>query len=90
MSRQPISLTTSEQDFNKQDANKSSQGMNFDNIKSPVVLVIKKNTSTLKNVIDWLEKQYKNQTISKHAMLMIHDESDYASINTKEEESDDY
>ncbi|MEC0269712.1 Z1 domain-containing protein [Paenibacillus anseongense] len=81
----PISLTTTEQDFNKQDANKNAQGLNFDNISSPIILVIKKNSSTLQNVISWLEAQYKNQ-ISKHAMLMIDDESDYASINTKKED----
>ncbi len=83
--RLPISLTTTEQDFNKQDANKNAQGLNFDNISTPVILVIKKNTSTLRNVISWLKSQYKNQ-ISSHAMLMIDDESDYASINTKTED----
>ncbi|MDY0194953.1 MAG: Z1 domain-containing protein [Sulfurovaceae bacterium] len=81
----PISLTTVERDFNNQDADRNSQGSNFDNTSTPIVLVIKKNTSTLKNVIKWLESQYKNK-IDKHAMLMIDDESDYASINTKEEE----
>ncbi|QUH27321.1 Z1 domain-containing protein [Serpentinicella alkaliphila] len=81
----PVSLTTTEQDFNKQDANKNAQALNFDNISSPVLLVIKKNASTLSNVIKWLEAQYKNQ-ISNHAMLLIDDESDYASINTKEED----
>ncbi|MDP2152218.1 MAG: Z1 domain-containing protein [Methylotenera sp.] len=80
----PISLTTKEKDFNKQDADKNAQGLNFDNIKAPILLVIKKNTKTLSNVIGWLEKQYKNQ-IAKHSMLVIDDESDYASINTKEE-----
>lgn len=81
----PVSLTTVESDFNKQDANRNSQGLNFDNIRTPVLLVIKKNTHTLTNVIDWLEKQYKNG-VSNHAMLMIDDESDYASINTKNED----
>lgn len=81
----PISLTTKKQDFNKRDANKNAQGLNFDNIKSPIILVIKKNTSTLTNVINWLEAQYKDK-ISKHAMLLIDDESDYASINTNKEE----
>ena len=81
----PISLTTKEKDFNKQDADKNSQGLNFDNINVPILLVIKKNTKTLANVISWLENQYKNQ-IKKHAMLLIDDESDYASINTKEEQ----
>lgn len=81
----PISLTTAEQDFNKQDANKNSQGLNFDNINSPILLVIKKNTSTLTNVINWLQAQYKYQ-IATHSMLLIDDESDYASINTKDQD----
>lgn len=81
----PISLTTAEQDFNKQDANKNAQGLNFDNISSPILLVIKKHTNTLDNVLEWLEKQYK-YGIASHAMLLIDDESDYASINTKNQE----
>jgi hypothetical protein len=81
----PISLTTTERDFNKTDADRNSQGMNFDNIKVPILIVIKKNTHALKNVITWLKNQYKNK-ISDHAMLVIDDESDYASINTKQEE----
>ncbi|MFT9497459.1 Z1 domain-containing protein, partial [Anaerosolibacter sp.] len=81
----PVSLTTAEQDFNKQDANRNSQGMNFDNISTPILLVIKKNSRTLANVIKWLEAQYKHQ-IAKHAMLLIDDESDYASINTKDQD----
>jgi hypothetical protein len=81
----PLSLTTVEADFNKQDADRASQGWNFDIISVPVLIVIKKNTRTLENVIEWLERQYKNG-VSSHAMLMIDDESDYASINTKEED----
>lgn len=81
----PVSLTTEDQDFNKRDADRLSQGLNFDNINAPVILVIKKNSSTLKNVIKWLKSQYKNQ-IADHAMLLIDDEADYASINTKQEE----
>lgn len=86
-SKQPASLTTTLQDFNKRDANKNSQSINFDNMNSPIVMVIKKNSKTLLNVISWLEAQYKNQQISKHSMLMIDDESDYASINTKDEDN---
>ncbi len=82
-SKLPISLTTIEKDFNIKDADKNSQGINFDNITSPILLVIKKNTSTLTNVISWLKNQYKNK-IPEHSMLIIDDESDYASINTKE------
>lgn len=80
----PLSLTTIESDFNKQDADRAAHGFNFETINVPVLLVIKKNTRTLANVIDWLTHQYKGKGID-HAMLVIDDESDYASINTKEE-----
>ena len=80
----PISLTTVEKDFNTQDAKRNSQGTNFETNTTPILLVIKKNTTTLQNVISWLENQYKNK-ISNHAMLLIDDESDYASINTNDE-----
>lgn len=81
----PLSLTTIERDFNKQDADRLAHGLNFETINVPVLLVIKKNTRTLANVIDWLDQQYKGKGIN-HAMLVVDDESDYASINTKEEE----
>lgn len=81
----PYSLTTVLRDFNRHDADRASQGVNFETINVPVLIVIKKNTSTLRSVISWLEKQYKNK-VADHAMLVIDDESDYASVNTREEE----
>jgi hypothetical protein len=85
-SKRPISLTTTEKDFNAHDADKISQSLDFDNSSGiPILLVIKKNTSTLTSVIYWLKNQYKNK-IPDHAMLIIDDESDYASVNTNEEE----
>lgn len=83
--RLPISLTTKERDFARADADRNSQGLNFDNLSSPVLVVIKKNTNTLTNIITWLKAQYRNR-ISDHAMLLIDDESDYASINTRKED----
>lgn len=84
--KQPVCLTTeTTEDFNKRDAARNSQGVTLDNIKTPLLLVIKKNAHTLKNVVDWLKSTYKNK-IKDHAMLLIDDESDYASINTKEKE----
>lgn len=50
------------------------------------MLVIKKNVHTLKNVNEWLKKQ--NSMIHNHSLLIIDDESDYASINTKKDEED--
>ena len=86
MKKMPISLTTLDKDFNTRDADKNSTGLNFDNnSNTPIFLVIKKHTSTLTSVISWIKNQYKNK-ISNHSMLVIDDESDYASINTKEQE----
>lgn len=85
--KMPICLTTTERDFNKTDADRNSQGLNFQIITVPVLIVIKKNTSALKNVITWLRNQYRNR-IPDHSMLIIDDESDYASINTNLEDRD--
>jgi hypothetical protein len=85
--RLPICLTTKDRDFNKTDAERMSQGINFDNIMAPILIVIKKNPNSLRNVIDWLRAQYKN-VIPNHSMLVIDDESDYASINYNDEEVD--
>jgi len=85
--RAPSSLTTKEKDFNKQDADRNSQSISFDIITTPIILVIKKNVHSLKNVIDWLDNQYPNN-VPKHAMLMIDDESDYASIDTSKPENE--
>ncbi|SMN17290.1 Endonuclease [uncultured Candidatus Thioglobus sp.] len=85
--KEPKSLTTKEKDFDKQDTDRNIQGTNFENIIVPIVLVIKKNTHSLKNVIDWLDKQYPNK-VEGHAMLMIDDESDYASIDTSKPENE--
>ncbi|WP_114571392.1 Z1 domain-containing protein [Exiguobacterium flavidum] len=83
--KRPISLTSKTKDFNKRDADSNSQGISLDTISSPVIVVIKKNTKTLDNVISWINTHY-SQGVVNHAMLLIDDESDYASINTKEEE----
>lgn len=81
-SKQPISLTTATDDFNAKDANR--QTINFDNMTGPIILVIKKNVSTLKNVIKWIKSHTKDK-VKNHAMLVIDDESDYASVNYKDE-----
>ncbi len=84
-SRIPLCLTNDDDDFDLAYANRVKGTLNFENINVPILIVIKKNSNTLKNVVSWLEAQYPNR-ISDHAMLLIDDESDYASINTKEKE----
>lgn len=79
----PVSLTTTIDDFKKAVAttNKSQ----IDSYKVPVVLVIKKNNSTLKNLIDWLRENSArgDAEMIDQPMLLIDDEADNASINTK-------
>lgn len=80
--RRPVSFTSTESDFKKSDLKK----ITFDptNSKTPVILVIKKNSHTLKNVIGWLSSSKDKDTyINNYPMLLIDDEADNASINTK-------
>lgn len=80
----PVSLTTQENDFNSRFANQMQA--NIGDFSSPVVLVIKKNTNTLKSLYNWLIKYSKNKHTNKIdiPMLMIDDESDNASVNTNQ------
>lgn len=81
--KMPHSLTNSHNDFKIETA-KASKTTNFDNMKLPILVVIKKHTKPLSNLLEWLDSHYRNE-IDK-AMLVIDDESDYASINTNEVE----
>jgi len=84
----PIPLTNIYSDFNKRTADDS--GWTINNYKNPVVLVIKKNVSTLKSLYRWLDELNTKGRgrISDVPMLMIDDEADNASINTKKEDND--
>lgn len=81
--RTPVSLTNTLTDFRKTTATGNTS--EIDSYKVPVILVIKKNHSTLKNLLDWLRENSARgdaQMISQ-PMLLIDDEADNASINTK-------
>ena len=81
-SKQPASFTTRTQDFKKQIANQI--GVRIEDIRRPVVFVIKKNKSTLENLIGWLKHNNPHQ-LKDFPMLLVDDEADYASINTNPE-----
>jgi hypothetical protein len=84
----PVSLTNTLRDFNKPTA--STNTSEIDSYKVPVVLVIKKNTPTLKNLLQWLKDNSArgdNEMIDQ-PMLLIDDEADNASINTKYSKED--
>ena len=82
-SRQPNSFTNTLRDFNKQTA--TSIGVPLVNLTEPVVFVIKKNTNTLRNLLEWLTEHNARRHASSISapMLIIDDEADNASINIK-------
>lgn len=55
---------------------------------SPSILVIKKNTKVLENVINWLDVPQNKDTsgLINESLLLIDDEADNASVNTSAEE----
>jgi Z1 domain len=81
--RGPVTFTNSVRDFTKQVA--TSLAMPLESLTVPAIFVIKKNTTTLKNLIDWLKEhstQPQNKKVER-SMLLIDDEADNASINIK-------
>jgi len=84
----PATLTNIYADFNKKTADHS--GWSINDFSKPVILVIKKNVSTLRSLHRWLDElNSKGQgKIKDVPMLMIDDEADNASINTKKEDND--
>ncbi len=83
--RRPFSLTTSIADFAKTTADRVQ--IDLEALKEPVVFVLKKNVTTLKNVKNWLESSNK-RGLSKFPLLLIDDEADHASINTNRDDQD--
>lgn len=77
------SVTTNVTDFSKKVAD--SRAISFNDYMSPQLFVVKKNKHVLDNLADWLGG--KQQNALTVPMLLIDDEADDASINTKEEDS---
>lgn len=78
----PMVLTSTADDFKQ----KNAVNLNFDlrNINGPVIFVIKKNAAVLKRLNKWLKTFNQNGTNPiDHSLLVIDDESDNASVNTK-------
>ena len=86
--RQPSSFTTSQRDFNKAIAD--SVRMPFQNLREPAVFVVKKNTSTLRNLIEWVAAQnaQRGTATVREPMLLIDDEADNASINIRRDQDE--
>lgn len=80
------SLTSSLSDFNTAAAN--AIGINF-NTNEPIIAVVKKNGRILERLLQWLSAQaveiQGRRVIRNKSLLLIDDEADNASINTKPE-----
>lgn len=81
--RIPGSLTSTLNDFKK--TNLQSLGIDPKDYKEPIILVVKKNYSTLNNIINWLKGTTTEAKLSSYPLLIIDDEADNASINTKKD-----
>lgn len=86
LEKQPICLTTRANDFK---STTRDLGVSLQSLSEPLVLVMKKNSRTLANLIDWLEirNRQAGARISSIPMLLIDDEADNASVNVSK--SDD-
>lgn len=85
LQRRPLCLTTRADDFK---SSASDLGVSLQSLSEPLVLVMKKNSKTLSNLIKWLEirNQQAGARISSVPMLLIDDEADNASVNVSKNE----
>jgi len=83
--RRPVSMTTSVQDFKATTANRVQIDLNA--LTEPVVFVLKKNVTTLRNLRDWLAASNK-RGLSNYPLLLIDDEADQAGINVNKVDRD--
>ncbi len=79
-------MTSTQQDFSAQSKNTNTGTL--DSISVPVVFVLKKNKSIMKNLERWLKKYNARNGKIDLPMLLIDDEADNASVNTKKSEEE--
>lgn len=84
--RTPIYLTTAERDFRKTSA--ETVGLSVGAASEPIILVIKKNATTLRNLTEWIRTNNSSETLKSLPFLLIDDEADNASINVRSPEND--
>jgi hypothetical protein len=78
--RQPTHFTSKARDFTQGLA--ETVGMSLSGMAEPGVFVVKKNASTLRSLLKFLNPDYpKNRPKTNEALLLIDDEADNASIN---------
>lgn len=82
----PVYLTSRENDFNA--SSKKNFQSSIESTNVPIVIVTKKNATSLKNIYTWLEDYSKklNYDHIDSSLLLIDDEADFASVNVNKEE----
>ncbi len=75
------SITTSDEKGDFTMNSSQASGVNFD-ASDPILFVVKKNNTVLKNLKSWLGAYAVNGKIDSKSVLIIDDEADNASINT--------
>ena len=80
----PVTITTVDSDFNRSYAKSNQHAL--EQYSKPVIFIVKKNVGIIKNLIEWMQSN--NFNLKKYPLLLIDDEADYASINTKKIELD--
>jgi len=98
--QQPMPLTDMISDFN---AMRGRETFNMEQMKVPVVVVVKKNAPVLRNLLQWITESLMLQTTDPKTgdiirpnnnpktdipLLLLDDEGDYASVNTNDEDND--
>lgn len=91
-SLRPIPLTTSEEvgDFRREFARRVFMQPN----ERPILLVLKKNGSVLQNVLNWISDTLdpvqigERKAVTRWPVLVIDDEADHASVDTREQRFD--
>ncbi len=82
----PNVLTSVDSDFLTSNS-RAIQGIHLQNLNSPVLLVMKKNVSPLRNLVSYLESQISRDSKTLDLpLLLIDDEADNASVNAKKDE----
>jgi hypothetical protein len=78
-------FTTTEGDFSSTFAN--TLGVNLTGLSDPAIFTVKKQTSVLNSLYEWIKQHHyldpENGKKLDLPMLLIDDEADYASVNTK-------
>lgn len=86
----PMAFTSVQSDFSISAVRQMTTALSQDVNDKPMLFVIKKNVSVLNNLLKWMTSfnQYDTSKAINNSILMIDDEADYASVNTKAEGED--